>query len=92
MLAGSLRADEAQVEDFESSSLSGTRITFFAVGTKQNFQSFWSEVDLALGFLVDVFLVFGPLCKRSALISLIPTTVYLWILLWRRVAKSTDAY
>lgn len=58
-----------------------------AVGTSQNLQSFCSEAHLALGFLLDVFLVFGPVCKKYALISLIPTPVYLWILLWQHVAK-----
>lgn len=87
MLADGLRTNEARVKDFESSSLSQTRITFFAVGTSQNFQSFCCEADLALGFLLDVFLVFVSVCKKYALISLIPIPVCLWILLWQYVAK-----
>lgn len=46
-----------------SNYLLGTRINFFSVGTSQNFQSFYSESGLALGFLSDVFLVFGAVCK-----------------------------
>lgn len=38
--------------------LFNTRINFFSMGTSQNFQSFYSESGLALGFLLDVFLVF----------------------------------
>lgn len=43
--------------------LFGTRINFFSVGTSQNFQSFYSESGLALGFLLEVFLVFWAVCK-----------------------------
>lgn len=46
-----------------SNYLLGTRINFFSVGASQSFQSFYSESGLALGFLSEVFLVFGAVCK-----------------------------
>lgn len=55
------RTDEGRAEDFELFELPG--IISFLFGTSQNFQSFYSESSLALGFLLDVFLAFGAVCK-----------------------------